>query len=300
MVSQIAAIDVSVCIVSWNVWEDLRACLASLFGGDNQASFEVIVVDNGSADATVASLSGEFPQAELIANQENRGFAAACNQAIAASGGRYFFLLNPDTIVPEDGLDELLRFADDHPEAGVIGPKLVYPDGSLQYSCRRFPTVSAAIFRGTFLEPLIPGIKSVRYYLMSDWDHAEVRQVDWVSGAALLVRRELIDDIGLLDEGFFWGSEDVDLCLRAHRAGWEVVYTPVPQIIHAVGRSAQQAELSTLLHTHQSIYRLYSKHWSRWVGSRWLIWLGVWLRATVLMGQWLVRRLFAGGGEQSK
>ncbi len=101
VVSQIAAIDVSVCIVSWNVWEDLHACLASLFNGDNQVSFEVIVVDNGSADATVASLSGEFPQVELIANQENRGFAAACNQAIAAIHGRYCFLLNPDTIVPE-------------------------------------------------------------------------------------------------------------------------------------------------------------------------------------------------------
>jgi len=289
-----------VCIVSWNVWEDLCACLASVFGGNNQVRFEVIVVDNGSADATVAMLSDEFPQVELIANEENRGFAAACNQAIAASGGRYCFLLNPDTVVPQGGLDELLRFADDHPQAGVIGPKLVYPDGSLQYSCRRFPTVSAAIFRGTFLEPLIPGIKSVRYYLMSDWDHAEVRQVDWVSGAALLIRRELLDDIGLLDEGFFWGSEDVDFCLRAHRAKWEVVYTPGPRIIHAVGRSAQQAELSTLLHTHRSMYRLYSKHWSRWWGSRWLIWLGVWLRAAVLMGHWLVRRLFASSSEEGK
>jgi len=300
VVSQIAAIDVSVCIVSWNVWEDLHGCLTSLFGGNNQASIEVIVVDNGSTDATVARLSDEFPQIELIANQENRGFAAACNQAIAASGGRYCFLLNPDTTVPEGGLDELLRFADDHPEAGVIGPKLVYPDGSLQYSCRRFPTISAAIFRGTFLEPLLPGAKSVRYYLMSDWDHDETRQVDWVSGAALLIRRELIDEIGLLDEGFFWGSEDVDFCLRAHQAGWDVVYTPQPEIIHTVGRSAQQAGLSNLMHTHRSMYRLYSKHWSRRPGSRWLIWLGVWLRAAVLMSAGFVRRLFAGTDQESK
>jgi len=147
VVSQIPPIDVSVCIVSWNVWEDLRACLASLFDADNQVSFEVIVVDNASSDGTASQLPAEFPQIKLIANQENRGFAAACNQAIAASRGRYCFLLNPDTIVPEGGLDELLRFADDHPQAGVIGPKLVYPDGSLQYSCRRFPTVSAAILQ---------------------------------------------------------------------------------------------------------------------------------------------------------
>ncbi len=300
MVSQIAPIDVSVCIVSWNVWEDLHTCLVSLFGGGNQASFEVIVVDNNSSDGTPAQLVAKFPQVRLIVNPDNRGFAAACNQAIAVSRGRYCFLLNPDTIVPPNGLDELVRFADDYPKAGVIGPRLVYPDGSLQYSCRRFPTVSAAIFRGTFLEPLIPGAKSVRYYLMSDWDHSEARQVDWVSGAAMLIRRELLEDIGLLDEGFFWGSEDVDFCLRAHQAGWEVVYTPNPEIIHAVGHSAQQVELSTLLHTHQSMYRLYRKHWSRWWGSRWLIWLGIWLRAGVLMGQWLVRRLFLGSGKESK
>ncbi len=299
MVSQIAAIDVSVGIVSWNVWEDLRACLASLFDGNNQASFEVIVVDNGSSDGTASQLPAEFSQVELIANQDNRGFAAACNQAIAASGGRYCFLLNPDTIVPEGGLDELLRFADDHPQAGVIGPRLIYPDGSLQYSCRRFPTVSAAVFRGTFLEPLIPGAKSVRYYLMSDWDHAEDRAVDWVSGAAMLLRRGLIEQIGMLDEDFFWGSEDVDFCLRAHQAGWQVLYTPSPEIVHAVGRSSQQAELRNIIDTHRGMYRLYSKHWSRWLGSRWVIWLGIWLHAAVIAGQWLVRRLL-GSTEDSQ
>ena len=294
------ASDISLCIVSWNVREDLWTCLDSLFGRNNQASLEVIVVDNGSSDGTVATLPDRFPQAKLIANEENQGFAAASNQAIAASRSRYYFLLNPDTIVPEGGLDELLRFADDHPEAGIVAPRLVCPDGSLQYSCRRFPTISAAVFRGTFLELLIPGIKSVRSYLMSDWDHGQVCQVDWVSGAAMLVRRELIDDIGRLDERFFWGSEDVDFCLRAHQAGRQVLYTPQPEIIHAIGRSAQQAELSTIIHAHRSMYRLHSKHWGRWLGSRWLIWIGIWLRAAVMIGHWLVRRVFRGGEREDE
>ncbi len=284
------------------MWEDLRACLESLYGGENQVSFEVIVVDNGSTDPTVSRVASEFPQVALIANEDNRGFAAACNQAIGAGCGRYYFLLNPDTIVPPGGLDELAQFADAHPQAGVIGPKLRYPDGRLQYSCRRFPTVTAAIFRNTFLEPLTPGVKSVRYYLMADWDHAEVREVDWLSGAAMLIRAELVEQISGLDEGFFWGSEDVDFCLRACRAGWQVLYTPQPQIVHAVGRSSRQAELRIIWHIHRSMYRLYSKHWTRWFGSRWLIWLGVWLRALVVVGHWVVRWVLGRGrnGEERR
>ena len=153
MVRRIAATDLSVCIVSWNVWDELRACLESLYPGENRASFEVIVVDNSSTDATVSQLPQRFPQVKLLANDSNRGFAAASNQAISAGRGRYYFLLNPDTVVPPGGLDELVSFAAAHPQAGVIGPKLLYPDGRLQYSCRRFPTPVAAIFRHTLLNP---------------------------------------------------------------------------------------------------------------------------------------------------
>ncbi len=293
---QIAPSDLTVCIVSWNVWEDLQACLESLYSGGNRVSFDVIVVDNASTDATPGRLPEDFPQVKLVANPENRGFASGVNQAIAAGGGRYYFLLNPDTIVPPGALDELISFADAHPQAGIIGPKLRYPDGRLQYSCRRFPTVAAAIFRNTFLEPLIPGVRSVRHYLMTDWEHDEVREVDWLSGAAMLIRAELVEEIGGLDEGFFWGSEDVDYCLRAQQAGWQVLYTPQPEIVHAVGRSSQQAEIKTILHTHRSMYRLYTKHWSRWFGSRWLIWLGIALRAGMLVADCYLRRL---GGKRA-
>ena len=289
-VSQTPPLDLSVCIVSWNVWDDLRACLDSLYDGGNQLAVEVIVVDNASVDDTVKLLTGQYPQVYLIQNEQNRGFAAGCNQGMQQGTGRYFLLLNPDTIVPARALDELVQFADNHPQAGIIGPKLLYPDGRLQYSCRRFPTVTAALFRNTFLGRIVPGVRSVTDYLLADWDHNQVREVDWVSGACMLVRRELTEQIGLLDDQFFWGSEDVDYCWRAHRAGWQILYTPQPQIIHAVGRSSDKAIIPTIVNFHRSMYRLYSKHWAGWFGSRWVIGVGIWLRAGLLIGHSLLKK----------
>lgn len=285
-------VDLSVCIVSWNVREELQGCLNSLYGG-NRLAFEVIVVDNASTDDTVDVLAEQYPQVRLIQNEQNRGFAAGCNQSVGEGRGRYSLLLNPDTVVPPCGLDELVQFADQYPQTGIVGPKLVYPDGRLQYSCRRFPTITAAMFRNTFLGRLIPNTRSVGDYLMADWAHNEVREVDWVSGACMLLRRELVADIGPLDEQFFWGSEDVDYCWRAHKAGWLVLYVPQPQIIHAVGRSSDKAIIPTIIKFHRSMYRLYRKHRARCFVSRWFIWLGVWLRAGLLIGHTYLQRIIA-------
>ncbi len=283
-------VDLSVGLVSWNVWADLRACLLSLRENPG-LRLQVIVVDNASADDTVSRLRQEFPEAELIVNAENRGFAAASNQALAAAEGRYLLLLNPDTVVPPQGLEELVAFADQHPEAGIVGPQLRYPDGSLQYSARHFPTITAALFRNTWLGRLFPKARAVQAYLMTDWDHTEVREVDWVSGAALLIRREAYEQVGPLDERFYWGSEDVDYAWRVHKAGWQVLYTPAPRIIHTVGRSTDQAVRRTIVNTHRSMYRLYCKHLARNPLSCGLIWLGVWLRAgLLLLPLWLRRR----------
>ena len=283
-------VDLSVCLVSWNVWADLRACLLSLRENPG-LRLQILVVDNASADDTVGHLRREFPEVELIVNAENRGFAAASNQALAAAEGRYLLLLNPDTVVPPRGLEELVAFADRHPEAGIVGPQLRYPDGSLQFSARHFPTISAALFRNTWLGRRFPRARALQQYLMTDWDHTEVREVDWVSGAALLIRREAYAQLGPLDERFFWGSEDVDYCWRAHQAGWKVLYTPSPRIIHAVGRSSDQAVRRTIINTHRSMYRLYCKHLARNPISGALIWLGVWIRAgLLLLPLWLRRR----------
>jgi GT2 family glycosyltransferase len=284
------ATDLSLCLVSWNVWADLRGCLLSLRQNPG-VRLQIIVVDNASADDTVAHLRRDFPEVELIANAENRGFAAASNQALAAAEGRYLLLLNPDTVVPPHGLEELVAFADQRPEAGVVGPQLRYPDGRLQYSARHFPTVTAALFRNTPLSRLFPRARAVQAYLMADWEHNEVREVDWVSGAAMLIRREAYEQIGPLDERFYWGSEDVDYCWRAHQAGWKVLYTPTPRIVHAVGRSSDQAVRRTIVNTHRSMYRLYCKHLAHCPLSCALIWLGVWVRAgLLLLPLWLRRR----------
>ena len=283
-------VDLSLCLVSWNVWGDLCACLRSLRENPG-LRLQIIVVDNASVDDTVARVRAEFPEVGLIVNAENRGFAAASNQALAAAQGRYLLLLNPDTVVPPHGLEELVAFADRHPEAGIVGPQLRYPDGSLQYSARHFPTISAALFRNTWLGRAFPKARAVQAYLMTDWDHSEVWEVDWVSGAAMLIRREAYEQIGPLDERFYWGSEDVDYGWRAHRAGWKVLYTPTPSIIHTVGRSSDQAVRRTIVNTHRSMYRLYCKHLARNLLSCALIWLGVWVRAGLLLFPlWLRRR----------
>ena len=282
--------EVSVCIVSWNVADDLRACLESLYAQEDDPTVEIIVVDNNSSDGTVAMLESEYPKVITIVNSENRGFAAATNQALARGGGHYLMMLNPDTVVPAGGLGALVRFAEAHPEAGIIAPKLLNPDGSLQYSCRRFPTLTAAIFRNTMLGRLFPKARSAADYIMSDWDHDSVREVDWASGACMLIRRESYEEIGPLDEGFRWGSEDVDYCLRARGAGWQVLYTPEPAIIHAIGRSTDQAVVRTIITAHRSMYRLHAKHFARSPLAKPVIWVGLWVRASLLIADWRVRQ----------
>ncbi len=279
--------------MSWNVQADLRKCLRSVFQSDADASFEVWVVDNASTDATVAMLRQEFPQVKLICNETNAGFAAANNQGLKAAEADYYLLLNPDTIVPEGAFAKLLEFADAHPEAGAIGPKLANPDGSLQCSARRFPTITAAVFRNTVLGRLFPRSASPGHYLMTEWDHSDAREVDWVSGACMLIRREALEQVGYLDEAFFWGSEDVDYCFRLHRAGWQVMYSPEPVIVHAIGKSTSQVVIPTIIRTHRSMWRLYSKHLARNLLSRAVVAVGVWLRAGLLIASYQARQVLA-------
>lgn len=288
-----APVRITVCIVAWNVKEDLLTCLRSLFSAAKGVSVEVIVVDNASADGTVDAVREEFPLVQLICNDSNLGFAAATNQAMAAGAGRFLLLLNPDTVLPEGALGELLEVADAHPEAGIVAPKLLNPDGTLQHSCRRFPTPAAALFRHTVLGRLFPNNRWAAEYIMADWPHGEVREVDWVSGACMLVRRELYEEIGPLDEGFFWGCEDVDYCLRAHRAGWKVLYAPSPAIVHRIGASSDQRPARTVIDFHRSMQRLYRKHFARSPVDATLMWGAVWLRAGLLLGSRWARMAWA-------
>ena len=265
----------SVCIVNWNTRADLERCLTSLHQCGCSEPFEIIVVDNASTDGSAELIEQRFPQVRLIPNRENSGFAHANNQAILASYGEFVFLLNPDTVVQPCSLSALVAFLRAHPRAAAVGPKVVNPDGSIQYSARSFPRFRTGLMR------LFPRSRAVRQYLLSDWDHNSARQVDWLSGAALCMRRDALAQIGLLDERFYIYCEDVDWCYRAKQEGWEIWFTPEAVITHFRAGSTNQRVAAMVWAFHRSMRQFYWKHYPRGVPwpLRWLPPLGIHLRA---------------------
>jgi len=255
------SVDLSVVIVNWNTCEELRKCLRSVMEAGYDGT-ETIVVDNASFDKSVEMVRREFPWVRLIQNSENLGFARACNRGIEASRGRYIFLLNSDTEVEKGAFPALVRFGDENPDVGIFGPKVLNPDGSLQCSCRRFPTLKAALFRYTPLGRLFPRNPYTSEYRLADWDHSHPRDVDWVSGAAMVVRREMLDAIGAFDAGFFMYCEDVDLGYRAKQADWRVAYYPGASVTHVIGRSSDRNANAMIVEFHRSMYHFFKKHYA--------------------------------------
>ncbi len=253
-------IDLSIVIVNWNVRDLLRRCLLSISNLQPPPSgLEMIVVDNASTDGSVQMVRTEFPGVHTIANTENRGFPAANNQGIAIAQGRHVLLLNPDTEVVGDALTTMVGFADAHPDVGMVGPQLLNPDGSVQSSRRRFPTLATAFFESTWLQPYAPRRLLERYYVLDRPDDA-VQDVDWLYGAALMARREAIAQVGPLDERFFMYSEELDWCRRFRKADWRVVYLPAAQIIHHGGKSSEQVLPAHHIHFQTSKVRYFRKY----------------------------------------
>lgn len=277
----------SVCIVNWNTKADLEQALSSVLQADPDLPVEVVVVDNASADGSADMVQQRFPTVRLIRSEENLGFARGYNRAVAEATGRSLLLLNPDTITHPGALRTLVEFVGSHPEVGAVGPRLLNRDGSLQYSCRRFPRPLAALFRNTPLGQLFPRNRYTREYLMTDWDHELARPVDWISGAAMCLRREAWAQVGGFDEGFFMYAEDMDWCLRARRAGWGIYYLPQAVVMHCIGRSSDQVPVRMVIQFHRSMARFYLKHHaSEWpFGVRWLPVLGIWLRGGLVLAE---------------
>jgi hypothetical protein len=289
----------SVCIVNWNTRDDLEQAIAAVLAADPGLALQVVVVDNGSRDGSAAMVRDRFPGVSLLAESENMGFARGHNLASRQAAGSYLLMLNPDTLVRPGALSALVRFMASHPEAGAVGPRLLNSDGSLQFSCRQFPRPMAALFRNTPLGKLVPRNRYAREYLMGEWDHERPRQVDWVSGAAICIRREAWEQVGPFDEGFFMYAEDIDWCLRAEGAGWKIYYLPEAVIVHRIGRASDQRPLRMVVEFHRSMARFYRKHyaegWPRPV--RWLPAAGIWARAGVVLAEtlWgLARNRLAG------
>lgn len=257
-------VDLSVVIVSWNVGELLQRCLSSVAGSPTAGrSIETIVVDNASSDGSPEMVSREFPDVHLIANQCNVGFARASNQGLLEGSGTYVLFLNPDTEVLGDALLTMVRYLEVHREVGALGPQLLYGDGSIQSSRRRFPTMATGVFESTLLEQWWPHNRWIRRYRMAEQSDSEAQCVDWVVGACLLVRSVVLDEVGPFDEGYFMYSEELDLCRRIHDAGWKVAYVPDAQVVHHEGKSSEQVVAARHTHFQTSKLRYYRKYHGR-------------------------------------
>lgn len=254
--------DVSVLIVSFNVAPFVGACLSSIAPGCGAASHEVIVVDNASADDSVAAVAAARPDATIVTLDRNVGFSRGVNQAMARSSGRHLLLLNPDAQAAPGAIERLVRFLDDRPDVGVAAPRLLNPDGSDQGTARRFPTPAAAVFgRRSPLTRLFPSNPWAKRYLVGvRTPNDEPFDVDWVSGACLLTRRDVVENVGGLDESFFMYWEDADWCHRVQDAGWRVVTVPDAVVVHAEGGSRRGWPPRQVAHFHRSAYRYYAKH----------------------------------------
>jgi len=253
--------DLSVVTVNYRSLDPLLECLASLPGAAPGLAVDVTVVDNEQGSGVRAALSGRFPGARVIENAENVGYARAVNQGIAATAGTFVLVLNPDCVLRPGSLRTLVDYLSAHPMAAVAGPKILGPDGVLEFSARSFPDHTTLFFnRYSLLTRLFPGNRFSRHYLLSDWDHASVRSVDWLSGACLMVRRSAIEKVGPMDEAFFMFNEDVDWCRRMKLAGYDVVYVPDAVIVHRIGASRSRVAAKVIYERHRGMVHYFHKH----------------------------------------
>lgn len=252
-------IALTIIIVSWNVRELLRQCLNSIGRGEPDSDLEVIVVDSASVDGTPEMVVAEFPWVILLAQTENVGFPRGNNIGIRRARGHNILLLNPDTIVKGNALRQMVEYMEEHATVGALGPRLSYPDGTIQSSKRRFPTVLTAFFESTWLEPWAPG-DTVERYRAQDVADDEIADVDWVMGAALMVRRDVVEQVGLMDEDYFMYSEELDWCRRIKDAGWRVVYFPRAEIVHYEGKSSEQAVTERHINFQRAKLRYFRKY----------------------------------------
>jgi len=246
--------------VNWNTCEILRNCLVSIFASTKDVEFEVIVIDNASSDGSVDMVKSEFPQVEIIANTENRGFAAANNQGITIARGRYVLLLNNDTVVLDGVIDNTVAFADSYPKAGITGCRVLNKDKTLQPSCFMFPSALNMFLSTTYLYKLFPKSKFFGRSHMTWWDRNDIKEVDVVTGCFMLVRREVIEQVGLLDERFFMYAEETDWCYRIKQTGWQIMFTPNAEIIHLHGVSSKQVKPKMVVQWRRSMLLFFKKH----------------------------------------
>ncbi len=250
--------DVAAVVVNRNTREYLRSCLESLAGQDVEGGVSVWVVDNGSTDSSAEMVLRDFPGVNLILNERNVGYARACNQAAGKVVEPYILMMNSDTVLSAGTARELVAYMEENPGVGVVGPRILNSDGSLQYSCREFPSVPDAFAHG-FLGLFKKGNRATARYMKTGWAHDRDAEVDWVSGCFFAVRRAAFEELGGFDERYYMYVEDVDLCWRAWQSGWRVAYLPRADVRHHVGMSSQAVPARMVFHHHASMLRFHLK-----------------------------------------
>lgn len=271
--------DLSIIIVNYKSKDFTDACIKSIYDNTRNISFETIVVDNNSGDGCIEMLRNKYPQVKGYQNDENEGFAKGNNIGIKLSTGRYILLLNPDTIVYEGTLEKMVRYMDKNLDVGIAGCRVENPDGTLQLACRRsIPTPMVAFFRLLGLDKLFPKSKLFARYNLLYLDEDKEAEVDAVSGAFLICRREVIGDIGGLDEDYFMYGEDIDFCYRAKKKGWKVKYYPDVRITHFKGKSSENLTIPATKAYYDSMAIFFSKHFEKqtFFPISFLIYFGIW------------------------
>ena len=249
-------------IVTYRCRELALRCLASIEEHVPAALETTVIVDNASGDGTAGAIRSAHPGVTVIENERNLGFATAVNAGIAAlPDAQAICLLNPDSVLLDANIPDAVGYLESHPEVGVLGGRITNEDGSIQPSARAFPSFLNAFFnRHSLLTRLFPGNRWSRRYLMTDWAHDEVRPVDWVSGAFMVIHRRAINAAGVLDPEYFFSIEDVDYCRRVRDGGLEVIYYPGTSIRHRVGGSSRHAVIRARAAHHRGMWRYYRKH----------------------------------------
>ena len=256
-------VDISIIIINWNTKDLLLNCLKSIKDREAKYEMEIIVVDNASTDGSPEAVKSQFPNVKLIVNNNNLGFAKGNNIGIEASSGRYVYLANSDIVIKEGCIEGMLRYMDTHTSIGILGPRLLNPDLTLQPSCKKFPTLWNNFCLAVGLTRIFLRSKLFCGEHMWFFPHDTVIRVEALVGAFLVVRREAIKQVGLLDENFFMYGEEIDWCKRFWNAGWEVVFYPEAEVVHYGRASSSREPVRFFKESYRSKLKYWKKHRSR-------------------------------------
>ncbi len=256
-------------IVNYNNSDVLNDCLESIYKTVDGIEFEIIVIDNSLKDNGIESIKKKFPEIKLIKNNKNVGFSRANNQAFKISEGDILLFLNPDIVLAEGAVTNMVTYLKSHKEIGVLGPKILNMDETLQYSCRSFPYVWTGLFnRYSLITKLFPNNYFTTKYLLTDFDHNDVREVDWVSGSCMMISKDIFKKVGSFDENYFLFNEDVDLCKNMINIGHKTVYYPFAKVYHRITSSNNKVDPNIIIKRHIGMSYYFKKHHYKNIGVR--------------------------------